>query len=305
MRFFTVPDGIQARRSAAWAMGIISYFQLVVLVIGLGAIVLLTDHPQFTSAAAWNVAGGNNMAAIHLSQVIGGNIFMGFICAVAFATILAVVSGLMLSAATTISHDLFAGVIRKGACTDAEELRVSRLTVLLLSMTGILYSPSSSRGQNVAVLATLPLVIAASANFPVLLLFMYWKGIHHPGRRIRRIYRAVPCRQPDNPGSDGMGKRAGVCGTADSVLRTRRCFPWAPVSCSPGYFQLRTKVRAPQRKRTLLPNNCGVQRQGSGARGQCHSVIMPAVTAQRRRKVHPMYFPTPYRILMNGLIPDP
>ena len=81
----------------------------------------------------------------------------------------------MLSAATTISHDLFAGVIRKGVCTDAEELRVSRLTVVLLSITGILLA-IQFKGQNVAVLATLPLVIAASANFPILLLFMYWKG---------------------------------------------------------------------------------------------------------------------------------
>ena len=174
MRFFTVPDGVQARRSAAWAMGIISYFQLVVLIIGLGAIALLTDNPEFTNGGL-NLIGGSNMAAIHLSQVIGGNIFMGFICAVAFATILAVVSGLMLSAATTISHDLFAGVIRKGSCTDAEELRVSRLTVVLLSIVGILLA-ILFKGQNVAVLATLPLVIAASANFPVLLLFMYWKG---------------------------------------------------------------------------------------------------------------------------------
>ncbi len=174
MRFFTVPDGVQARRSAAWAMGIISYFQFVVLIIGLGAIVLLTDNPEFTSGGL-EVIGGSNMAAIHLSQVVGGNIFMGFICAVAFATILAVVSGLMLSAATTISHDLYAGVIRKGSCTDAEELRVSRLTVVMLSIVGILLAVLF-KGQNVAVLATLPLVIAASANFPVLLLFMYWRG---------------------------------------------------------------------------------------------------------------------------------
>ena len=174
MRFFTVPDGVQARRSAAWAMGIISYFQLIVLFIGLGAIVLLTNNPEFTDGGL-QVRGGSNMAAIHLSQIIGGNIFMGFICAVAFATILAVVSGLMISAAATISHDLFAGVIRKGKCTDAEELRVSRLTVLALSAVGMLLA-ILFQGQNVAVLATLPLVIAASANFPVLLLFMYWKG---------------------------------------------------------------------------------------------------------------------------------
>ena len=174
MRFFTVPDGVQARHSAAWAMGIISYFQIIVLFIGLGAIVLLTDNPEF-GAGGLQLRGGSNMAAVHLAQVIGGNIFMGFICAVAFATILAVVSGLMLSAAATISHDLFAGVVRKGQCTDAEELRVSRLTVVLLSGVGILLA-LLFQGQNVAVLATLSLVIAASANFPILLLCMYWKG---------------------------------------------------------------------------------------------------------------------------------
>ncbi|MCY3749844.1 MAG: cation acetate symporter [Gammaproteobacteria bacterium] len=174
MRFFTVPDGVQARRSAAWAMGIISYFQFVVVFIGLGAIVLLTGNPEFTSGGL-ALRGGSNMAAVHLSQIIGGNIFMGFICAVAFATILAVVSGLMLSAAATISHDLYAGVIRKEDCSDAEELRVSRLTVVLLSLTGISLA-ILFKGQNVAVLATLPLVIAASANFPILFLFMYWKG---------------------------------------------------------------------------------------------------------------------------------
>ena len=174
MRFFTVPDGVQARRSAAWAMGIISYFQVIVLIIGLGAIILLANNPTFTEGGL-KLEGGSNMAAIHLSQLIGGDMFMGFICAVAFATILAVVSGLMLSAAATISHDLFAGVIRNGNCTEAEELRVSRLTVILLSIIGVLLA-ILFKGQNVAVLATLPLVIAASANFPILFLFMYWKG---------------------------------------------------------------------------------------------------------------------------------
>ncbi len=173
MRFFTVPDGVQARRSAAFALCIITYFQVVVVIIGLGAIVLLVGNEEFTEGGL-KVIGGSNMAAIHLSQITGGDVFMGFISAVAFATILAVVSGLTLSAAATVSHDLFAGVIRKGSCTDAEELRVSRLTVVILGITGVLLA-LLFEGQNVAVLATLPLVIAASTNFPVLLLSMYWK----------------------------------------------------------------------------------------------------------------------------------
>ena len=173
MRFFTVPDGVQARRSAAFALCIITYFQVVVVIIGLGAIVLLVGNEEFTEGGL-KVIGGSNMAAIHLSQITGGDVFMGFISAVAFATILAVVSGLTLSAAATVSHDLFAGVMRRGSCTDAEELRVSRLTVVVLGITGVLLA-LLFEGQNVAVLATLPLVIAASTNFPVLFLSMYWK----------------------------------------------------------------------------------------------------------------------------------
>jgi len=175
MRFFTVPDGKQARRSAALAVGLITYFNWVVLIVGLGAIVALVDHPLYTEGGL-ALRGGSNMAAIHLSQVLGGDVFLGFISAVAFATILAVVSGITLSAAASVSHDLYANVFRHGRSNDADEVRVSRATTVTIGALGIGLG-TLFEGQNVAVLATLPLVVAASVNFPVLLLVMYWRGL--------------------------------------------------------------------------------------------------------------------------------
>ncbi len=175
MRFFTVPDAREARRSAGVAIVLITYFNWIVLVIGLGAMVLLIDHPQF-SAGGVKLIGGGNMAAIHLSQLLGGDLFLGFISAVAFATILAVVSGITLSAAATVSHDLYANVIRYGRSNEREELWVSRSTTIGLGVVGIVLG-IQFQNQNVAVLATIPMAIAASANFPVLLLAMYWRGL--------------------------------------------------------------------------------------------------------------------------------
>jgi cation/acetate symporter len=175
MRFFTVRDATQARRSAAMAVGLIAYFQIVVVIIGLGAITMLVGNPRYSSGGT-EVAGGSNMVAIHVAQIVGGDVFMGFISAVAFATILAVVSGITLSAGATISHDLYASVMRRGQCSEARELLISRMTVVALGALGI-WLAILFRGQNVAVLATLPLAIGASTNFPVLLLSMYWRGL--------------------------------------------------------------------------------------------------------------------------------
>lgn len=175
MRFFTVPNAYQARRSAAIAVGLIAYFQLVVLIIGIGAVALLMNNSEYSTGGT-SVVGGSNMVAIHLARFIGGDIFMGFISAVAFATILAVVSGITLSAGATISHDLFSNVIRDDKCTDAEELFISRITVLVLGALGM-YLAIIFEGQNVAILATLPLAVGASTNFPLLFLSMYWGGL--------------------------------------------------------------------------------------------------------------------------------
>ncbi len=175
MRFFTVPDATQARKSAVIALSLIAYFQIVVIVVGLGAVVFLLDNANY-SLGGTDIVGGSNMAAIHLAQIIGGDVFMGFISAVAFATILAVVSGITLSAGATISHDLYSNVISKEKCTETQELWISRVTVVVLGALGI-FLAIIFEGQNVAVLATLPLAIGASTNFPLLLLSMYWGGI--------------------------------------------------------------------------------------------------------------------------------
>ena len=116
------------------------------------------------------------MAAIHLSHAVGGNLFLGFISAVAFATILAVVAGLTLSGASAVSHDLYASVIRKGQARPEQEMRASKITVVALSLlsivTGIIFE-----NQNLAFIASLVFAVAASANFPILLLAMFWRGL--------------------------------------------------------------------------------------------------------------------------------
>ena len=175
MRFFTVPDARQARRSVAYAIGFIGYFQSLIFIIGLGAVVYVSNNPEF-QAAGGGLIGGVNMAAVHLSKVIGGDLFLGFISAVAFATILAVVSGLTLSAAAAVSHDLYANVIRHGKSDRKTELRISRITTLVIGLTTMALA-ILLEGENVAVLALIALAIAASVNFPVLFLSMYWSKL--------------------------------------------------------------------------------------------------------------------------------
>ncbi|MFQ3199234.1 MAG: cation/acetate symporter [Paraglaciecola sp.] len=175
MRFFTVSNAKQARRSVFFATGFIGYFYVLTFIIGFGAIVLLVNNPYFFDDHGMLI-GGNNMAAIHLSQAVGGDVFLGFISAVAFATILAVVSGLTLAGASAISHDLYASVIKKGKSSDKKEMQVSRIATVLLGimaiMLGILFEQ-----QNVAFMVGLAFAIAASANFPILFLSMYWSKL--------------------------------------------------------------------------------------------------------------------------------
>ncbi|GAA3930841.1 cation acetate symporter [Litoribacillus peritrichatus] len=182
MRFFTVSDAKEARKSVFYATGFIGYFYILTFIIGFGAILLVSTNPEFRDAAG-ALIGGNNMAAIHLSKAVGGDVFLGFISAVAFATILAVVSGLTLAGATAVSHDLYANVFKKGKCTEAQEIKVSKMTTVALGvfaiMLGILFEQ-----QNIAFMVGLAFAIAASANFPVLFLSMYWKGLTTRGAMI-------------------------------------------------------------------------------------------------------------------------
>ena len=176
MRFFTVPNAREARKSIFYATGFIGYFYILTFIIGFGAIVLLVNNPEFLDIGTGGILGGNNMAAIHLSKAVGGEAFLGFISAVAFATILAVVSGLTLSGASAISHDIYASVIKKGDVLEGEELRVSRIATIVLGIAAIFLGIVFEQ-QNVAYMVGLAFAIAASVNFPILFLSMYWQNL--------------------------------------------------------------------------------------------------------------------------------
>jgi len=175
MRFFTVSDAKEARKSVFYATGFIGYFYILTFVIGFGSIVLVSTNPEFLNLNG-DVIGGNNMSAIHLAKAVGGDVFLGFISAVAFATILAVVSGLTLAGASAVSHDLYANVFKNGKPDEIKEIRVSKITTIILGLIaiglGILFEK-----QNIAYMVGLAFAIAASTNFPVLFLSMYWRGL--------------------------------------------------------------------------------------------------------------------------------
>lgn len=174
MRFFTVPDAREARKSVLWATTWIGYFYVLTFVIGFGAIVLVATDPAFLTATG-GLRGGGNMAAVHLAQAVGGDLFLGFISAVAFATILAVVAGLTLSGASAVSHELYATVFRRGKADQAGELRVSRITTVVLGALAVLLG-IAFESQNVAFMVSLAFALAASGNFPVLLMSLLWGG---------------------------------------------------------------------------------------------------------------------------------
>ncbi|XPV67922.1 MAG: cation acetate symporter [Halarcobacter sp.] len=175
MRFFTVGNAKEARKSVVYATGFIGYFYLVIAVIGLGAIVFLNSPEGAQYFTDGKLFGGNNMAAIHLSHMVGGNIFLGFISAVAFATILAVVSGLTLAGASAISHDLYASVINPD-CTEEQEMKISKMSVIVIGIVGVVLGIAFEQ-QNIAFMVGLAFAIAASANFPILFLSIYWSKL--------------------------------------------------------------------------------------------------------------------------------
>lgn len=182
MRFFTVPDAREARKSVAVATAFIAYFYLLTFVIGFGAIVYLTNNPAFFTTivqdgkTVYEMIGGTNMAAIHLANAVGGNWFLGFMSAVAFATILAVVAGLTITGANAISHDLYAQVFHKGKVSHNKEHFVSKIATLGLGIIAIILGLVFEH-QNVAYMVGLAFAVAASASFPILVLSMFWKGL--------------------------------------------------------------------------------------------------------------------------------
>lgn len=175
MRFFTVSDARQARTSVLVATGFISIFYSLLFVLGFGAIAIVSANPEFRDASG-GLLGGVNMVALHLADAVGGSLLLGFISAVAFATILAVVSGLTLAGASAASHDLYARVIRKGRASEQEEVLISKAAAVAISLVSMGLA-LAFENQNIAFMVGLVFAIAASANFPVILLSIVWPDL--------------------------------------------------------------------------------------------------------------------------------
>ena len=178
MRFFTVADAKAARKSVLYASGFVAYFFNVIFLMGLAAITIVGKNPSFFEEGqlGGKLVGGGNMVAMHLASAVGGDLLLGFLSAVAFATILAVVSGLALAGASAISHDLYARVIKKGHASENDELKVSRIASIGLGLVAIVLGILFEK-MNIAFMVGLAFGVAASANFPILILSMYWRGL--------------------------------------------------------------------------------------------------------------------------------
>ncbi|MCX8563321.1 cation acetate symporter [Mycolicibacterium mucogenicum] len=174
MRFYTVPTAKEARRSVVWAIALIGAFYLFTLVLGYGAAALVGPDRILKAA------GGVNSAAPLLAFELGGVVLLGVISAVAFATILAVVAGLTITASASFAHDIYASVLKSHNVTEQEQVRVSRITAVVLGVfaigLGIL-----ANGQNVAFLVALAFAVAAAANLPTILYSLYWKRFNTRG----------------------------------------------------------------------------------------------------------------------------
>lgn len=183
MRFYTVPTATEARRSVTWAIVIIGAFYLMTLILGYGAAALV--GPDRILAAP----GGANAAAPLLALELGGSVFMAVISAVAFATVLAVVAGLAITASASIAHDIYHAVIRKGESTESEQVRVSQVTVVVLGIAAIILGILAMT-QNVAFLVSLAFAVAASANLPTILYSLYWRRFNTAGA-VASMYTGV------------------------------------------------------------------------------------------------------------------
>jgi cation/acetate symporter len=172
MRFYTVPNAVEARRSVVWAIWLVGVFYLFTLVLGYGATALL---PPGTVTAA-----NQNNAAPLLAYHLGGELLLGVVSAIAFATILAVVAGLMITASASFAHDVYANVIRRGAASPRAEVRVARLTAVVVGIVAIV-GGIVANGQNVAFLVALAFAVAASANLPTLLYSLFWARFNTTG----------------------------------------------------------------------------------------------------------------------------
>lgn len=179
MRLFTVPNMHEAKKSAFYASVFIGYFYLALIIVGFGAVALLYGNPTYYDAAG-QLIGGSNMVAIHLTTAIGGSVLTGFISAVSFATILAVVAGLTVTGAAAISHDLYAEVLRQGKPNPRRELQLARIMTVAIGVIAVLLG-ILFQNENVAFIATMPMVVSASVNFPILFLSLFWAGLTTKG----------------------------------------------------------------------------------------------------------------------------
>ncbi|HEX5847302.1 MAG: sodium:solute symporter family transporter [Rhodoplanes sp.] len=184
MRFYTVPDATQARQSVVWATIWIGGFYLITFILGFGAMVLVGQKEILAAG------GGGNMAAPLLANALGGSALFGFICAVAFATILAVVAGLTLSGAAALSHDFWVSTVKHGQASEEEQLKVARIASIILGVCAILLG-IVFQGQNVAYMVGLTFSIAASANFPALMLAIFWKKLTTEGAVCSIVFGAI------------------------------------------------------------------------------------------------------------------
>jgi cation/acetate symporter len=229
MRFFTVPDAKEARKSVFWATTWIGYFYVLIFIIGFGAITLVLTNPEFADTAKGIIKGGGgsaNMAAVLVAKAVGGNVFFGFISAVAFATILAVVAGLTLSGASAVSHDIYATVIKKGKADSASELKVSRLTTLALGVIAVALGIAFEK-QNIAFMVSLAFAIAASANFPVLFMSVLWKDCTTKGAVIGGFLGLI----------SSVGLTVVSPSVWEAVLGNAKGSAWFPYS-SPALFSI-------------------------------------------------------------------
>jgi len=174
MRFYTVPDAKAARKSVLYATGLIGYFYVIIPIVGFGTAVLVGRD------VVTKIAPGGNMAAPLLAELLGGQAFLGFISAVAFATILAVVAGLTLAGASAFSHDIYMSVIKRGKASEESQLKVARIATIVFGVCAIGLG-IAFKGQNVAFMVGLAFAIAASANFPALLMSIVWKKFSTQG----------------------------------------------------------------------------------------------------------------------------
>jgi cation/acetate symporter len=180
IRFFTVPNAQEARRSVLISTYIIAaVFFLIVFVLAYASIGFVYGRPEFFNEQG-QLIGGSNMAVIHLSRVLGGEVMFGLVAAVTFATILAVVAGLTMAGAGALAHDLYVQVMRRGAVSDADQVRAFRIATVIVTILAIGLG-IAFEGQSIAYMVSLAFTVAASANFPVLMLAIYWRGLTRRG----------------------------------------------------------------------------------------------------------------------------